>query len=77
MILPSNQTHLISLLYHSELFYHAADACLIFLMMHLQWVNDLHALISPPAKGTPITLVLLGKVLYYSSLFTMNPSVSE
>ncbi|OEL37532.1 Peroxisomal membrane protein 11-1 [Dichanthelium oligosanthes] len=27
----------------------------------LKWVNDLHALISPPAKGTPLTLVLLGK----------------
>ncbi|KQK23980.1 hypothetical protein BRADI_1g77380v3 [Brachypodium distachyon] len=27
----------------------------------MQWVNDLHALISPPAKGTPLTLVLLGK----------------
>lgn len=30
--------------------------------INLQWVNDLHALISPPAKGTPLTLVLLGKV---------------
>uniref|UniRef100_A0A453J7G2 Uncharacterized protein n=1 Tax=Aegilops tauschii subsp. strangulata TaxID=200361 RepID=A0A453J7G2_AEGTS len=28
----------------------------------LKWVNDLHALISPAAKGTPLTLVLLGKV---------------
>uniref|UniRef100_A0A0D9Z187 Uncharacterized protein n=1 Tax=Oryza glumipatula TaxID=40148 RepID=A0A0D9Z187_9ORYZ len=27
----------------------------------LKWVNDLHGLISPPAKGTPLTLVLLGK----------------
>ncbi|KAF8780225.1 hypothetical protein HU200_001894 [Digitaria exilis] len=27
----------------------------------LKWVNDLHALITPPAKGTPLTLVLLGK----------------
>lgn len=27
----------------------------------LKWVNDLHALISPPAKGAPLTLVLLGK----------------
>jgi len=65
MILPLNQTYLISLLYHPEFsFYHAADACLIIFMVHLQWVNDLHALISPPAKGTPLTLVLLGKVLY-------------
>lgn len=28
----------------------------------LQFVNDLHALISPPAKGTPLPLILLGKV---------------
>ncbi|KAG8073176.1 hypothetical protein GUJ93_ZPchr0006g42872 [Zizania palustris] len=27
----------------------------------LKWVNDLHGLISPPAKGTPLTLVFLGK----------------
>ncbi|KAF7051245.1 hypothetical protein CFC21_059500 [Triticum aestivum] len=27
----------------------------------LKWVNDLHALISPAPKGTPLTLVLLGK----------------
>ena len=27
----------------------------------LKLVNDLHGLISPPAKGTPLTLVLLGK----------------
>lgn len=26
-----------------------------------KWVNDLHGLISPPAKGTPLALVLLGK----------------
>ncbi|TVU48607.1 hypothetical protein EJB05_08248, partial [Eragrostis curvula] len=26
-----------------------------------KFFNDLHALISPPAKGTPLTLVLLGK----------------
>ena len=29
---------------------------------YLQFVNDLHALISPPAKGTPLPLILLGKV---------------
>jgi len=27
----------------------------------LKWVNDLHGLITPPAKGTPLILVLLGK----------------
>ncbi|CAN6183428.1 unnamed protein product [Urochloa humidicola] len=27
----------------------------------LKFVNDLHALISPPAKGTPLPLILLGK----------------
>lgn len=32
----------------------------------LQFVNDLTALISPPAKGTPLSLVLLGKVLVNS-----------
>lgn len=34
-------------------------------VLHLQWVNDLHGLISPPAKGTPLTLVLLGKVFLF------------
>jgi len=38
-------------------------------MLHVQWVNDLHALISPPAKRTPLALVLLGKV---SRLFTRS-----
>jgi len=28
----------------------------------LQFVNDLHGLISPVPKGTPLPLVLLGKV---------------
>jgi hypothetical protein len=28
----------------------------------LQFVNDLHALISPTPAGTPLPLVLLGKV---------------
>jgi hypothetical protein len=28
----------------------------------LQFANDLQALISPPVKGTPLPLVLLGKV---------------
>jgi hypothetical protein len=47
-------------------------------MLHVQWVNDLHALISPPAKGTPLTLVLLGKVnLFYAVLFMKNSSVLE
>ncbi|MQL86145.1 hypothetical protein Taro_018681 [Colocasia esculenta] len=27
----------------------------------LKFVNDLHALISPPAQGTPLSLILLGK----------------
>ncbi|CAD6341122.1 unnamed protein product [Miscanthus lutarioriparius] len=31
------------------------------LMLVPQFVNDLHALISPPAKGTPLPLILLGK----------------
>ena len=31
---------------------------------YLQFVNDLHALISPPAKGTPLPLILLGKVCW-------------
>jgi len=29
----------------------------------VQFVNDLHALISPVPKGTPLPLVLLGKVM--------------
>lgn len=28
----------------------------------MQFVNDLHALISPPPQGTPLPLILLGKV---------------
>lgn len=35
---------------------------LILHSVNLQFVNDLHALISPPAPGTPLPIVLLGKV---------------
>lgn len=38
---------------------------LIFIYMlikYLQFINDLHALISPTAPGTPLPIVLLGKV---------------
>ncbi len=38
---------------------------MVYLMLHsvnVQFVNDLHALISPSPQGTPLPLVLLGKV---------------
>ena len=35
-----------------------------FCLSLVQFVNDLHALISPPAKGTPLPLILLGKVCW-------------
>lgn len=40
----------------------------------LQFVNDLHSLISPTPKGTPLPLVLLGKVpdILLSYLFLRN-----
>lgn len=31
-------------------------------LFNLQFVNDLHALISPTPQGTPLPLILLGKV---------------
>lgn len=33
-----------------------------FFIPYLQFVNDLHGLISPTAPGTPLPIVLLGKV---------------
>jgi hypothetical protein len=34
----------------------------------MQFVNDLHALISPPAAGTPLPLIFLGKVSVLSMI---------
>lgn len=36
--------------------------CFLY-VFQFQFVNDLHALISPSAPGTPLPLILLGKVL--------------
>ena len=42
-------------------FRHSHSNILCFILM-IQFVNDLHALISPTPQGTPLPLILLGKV---------------
>lgn len=42
--------------------YHLLIWLFFFTWLDLQFVNDLHALISPPPQGTPLPVILLGKV---------------
>lgn len=48
------------------------DEFYISIQLFLQFINDLHGLISPNAPGTPLPLILLGKVVthYRCNSFT-------
>jgi len=47
---------------YSSCIYDLANYTMLLDLVQLQFVNDLHGLISPVSQGTPLPLVLLGKV---------------
>lgn len=61
--------------YNSIYFHHYLSCFWVLGPLLLQFINDLHGLISPPAPGTPIPLILLGKVNTHS-LFLWSLSYS-
>ena len=59
--LPAFEENVIAACSSVNLLYILVQSVLIILV-ELQFVNDLHGLISPVPKGTPLPLILLGKV---------------